>query len=292
MDTTSETVNEISWYYAELQRAYRNWAKQFGSRGQVMQWMNGNGIKRAEKVRDQPTFNLLSSDWNRTTIPVLYKVAPQCAKKMKGEFTNLFQSQSQVDIKRIWYLLFFIHPGRHELWYFEEPPKGGIEGHFPQGYPSRLAWLLRSHRQGLKAAKTYLNGKGAEVVCEAIGNSCVKAYSTVAFRHVHLHPTTIQWQVSGIDDLCATIRGLKISADALSSQEQSVAMALSKRANFTFYNWIDYAQCAINEGPIFLLKEGKLLSDCFRDTVQVLNSERISQSVLRDILKRYHIVEE
>lgn len=286
--TTSETLNEVSWYYAELQRAYRNWAKQFGGRGEVVQWLKEHGVKGAKKIRNQANFNLLSSDWNRITIPVLYRVAPHSIEEMRQKFVNLFQNQYQADIEKIWYLLFLVHPGRHELWYFEEFKGDTKKGHFQQGYHSRLARFSRSHRLGLKGAKKYLNGKGRV----AVRASLLKAYGTVAFRNVHLHPTTIEWQASGTRDLCETIRRLEIGRDALSLQEQNVAIALSRRADFNFDNWINYAQCAINEGPIFSLKAGKQLFDCFGDIVQVLSSERITQNVLRDILEKHHIVEE
>lgn len=288
MDTTSETLNEISWYYAELQRAYRNWAKQFKSHGAVVEWLKEHGVKGAEKIRKQANFDLLSSNWNCVTIPILNRVAVNSIEEMRQRFTKLIQNQYQENIQTSWYQLFFIHPGRHELWYFEEFKGDRKKGHFQQGYHSRLARFVRCHRLGLKGAKKYLNGKGRDQVRASL----VKAYSTVTFRNVHLHPTTIQWQIPTTGDLCETIRKLEIGRNALSLQERNVAMALSQRADFNFDKWLNYAQCAINEGPIFSLKEGKQLSDCFADIVQVLSSERVTQSVLRDILERHHVVEE
>lgn len=277
-------VEEMSQYYADLQKTYREWAEQFRNHEEVIQWLTVNEIKEREKVREQASFNLLSSDWNPVTIPVLHKVASATLEQMRSAFDRLINNQMEAGVDTIWYLLFFIHPIRHELYYFD--------GHFLEppykGYYSRLARLLRSHRQGLRAGKTYFSGKARE----AVSNSFLKACSTVAFRHIHLHPTTNQWQVSGINDICAAMRGLQIGEDDLSPPEKGVAMALCRRASYGFDQWIRYAPCAINEGPVFSLKQGKRLSECFEETVQILQSGRVSQSLLRDVLSSYHDVEE
>ena len=281
--TNESTVEEMSRYYADLQKSYREWAKQFNSHDKVIRWLNERRID-AKRLKRQPSFNLLSSDWNPVTIPVLRRLASTTLQQMQSAFDKLINSQMEEHLDTIWYLLFFIHPGRHELWYFD--------GHYSEGYSPRLARLLRSHRQGLKGAKTYLNGKGAEAVGEAVGNSYIKACSVAAFRHVHLHPTTTQWQEPPINDLCTTIRGLQTGNDALSYQEQSVAIALSNRANFGFGHWFDYAQCAINEGPIFSLKQCERLSKCFEAITRILESGGVDQSSLRAVLSRYHDIEE
>lgn len=281
-------IAEISQYYADLQKSYREWAKQFNSRDEVIQWLEEAKID-TKKINKQDRFHLLSSKWNDVTIHVLRKIASTTLKQMQSTFHSLLNNQKEPDRDRIWYLLFFIHPIRHELWYFSEPPNRDEEGHFPEGYPRRLARLLRSHRLGLKGAKRHLNEREGEAIREPYLRAC----STTAFKHVHLHPTTSKWQALRINDLYGAIRRLQIDEDVLSSEEQGVAIALSQGANYGFNNWIkNYAPCAINEGPIFSLKQGKQLSECFEEIVQILQSGGVSQSVLRDVLNSYHDIEE
>lgn len=277
-------IAEISQYYADLQKSYREWAKQFNSRDEVIQWLEEAKID-TKRINKQDRFDLLSSKWNDVTIHVLRKIASTTLKQMQSTFHSLLNNQKEPDRDRIWYLLFLIHPIRHELYYFD--------GHFLEpaykGYYSRLARLLRSHRLGLKGAKRHLNEREGEAIREPYLRAC----STTAFKHVHLHPTTSKWQALRINDLYGAIRRLQIDEDVLSSEEQGVAIALSQGANYGFNNWIkNYAPCAINEGPIFSLKQGKQLSECFEEIVQILQSGGVSQSVLRDVLNSYHDIEE
>lgn len=99
---------------------------------------------------------------------------------MKNRFSELYQSFSEAD--EILYLLYFIHLVRHELYYFDL--------HYPEGYSSRLSRLLRFHRQGLKAAKTYLH-KDKD---RRANDSFIRACGITAFKHLYIHPTTSGWK--------------------------------------------------------------------------------------------------
>lgn len=277
---TDETkLDKVSRCYADLQVSYREWAKQFNTRDEAMGWLMERRID-TNRVRSQSTFNLLSWDWNSVTLHVLRKVAPAILQQMRQAVANCLEGRTGEDIDRMWYLLFFIHPVRHELWYFD--------GHYPDGYFFRLAKLLRSHRQGLKGAITHTNAKAAKT----LDTPYLKACSTVAFKHIHLYPITNVWEVPGIDDLCHEIKGLRLCETALSPEEKSIAVALSRRANYGFDNWIrDYAPCAINEGPIFSLKQGRRLSGCLEEITEALSRETFDQDAFREILAAYHDVE-
>ena len=141
------------------------------------------GLKSAASGR-QSTFDLHSSHWNGITIPIIKKLAPRDVVKLKQQFDSLFDTKSSTDLKTIWYWLFFIHPVCHELYYFND--------HYPFGYEARLSELLRSHRMGLKAAKTYVRNKHTK-------ESFIKACGTTAFKHLLLHPTTSRWKSSEQD---------------------------------------------------------------------------------------------
>jgi len=96
---------------------------------------------------------------------------------MKDRFNKIVQNTSEPKIHLSWYLLYFIHPVRHELYYFDI--------NYPDGYSTRLASLIRLHRLGLKGAKTYLSKEG-----RTTADSHIRACGTTAFKHIHLHPTT------------------------------------------------------------------------------------------------------
>ncbi len=62
-------------------------------------------------------------------------------------------------------------------------------------------------------------------------------------------------------------------------------------ATKSFESWIGYAPCAINEGPIFTLKENKKHSDCFKDIVKILQETDRNQDIIRAKLEDYYIIE-
>jgi hypothetical protein len=276
-----ETIEQIACDLAKCQEAYRRWAGGFESHEEVIRWLKSKNIGECRK---QNQFDLLSSNWNSITIPTLRKLVPDCMAQMKAGFDKLFQnlSKDQIDRDLIWYLLYFIHPVRHELYYFDI--------HYPNGYSPRLAKLIRSHRLGLRSAKTYLSKDG-----RTIDGSHISSCGTMAFKHLHLHPTT---STSGKPDPQnlkeKSILDLKIEEkDELSSDELEIAIVISTKATPSFERWIDYAQCAINEGPIFTLKEGKKHSDCFKEIIEILHVQGTDQKqdALRDKLEEYYEIE-
>ena len=200
---------------------------------------------------------------------------------MKNRFDRRFQNFSDTEIERAWYLLYFIHPIRHELYYFNL--------HYPDGYYFRLARLIRSHRQGLKATRTYFS-KGEKRTTD---DPFITACGTTAFKHIHLHPTTSTWDNSNLQNknVEKSIQCLEIGKDNLSSDEMNVAMTLGRKARLSFKGWIEYAPCAINEGPIFTLKENKRLSNCFKDVVKILQGTDQNQDIIRAKLEEHYDIE-
>lgn len=273
-------IEEISIDLSKLQRSYREWAGRFESHEGVISWLWEKKINEREisRCQRQDSFKLLSSNWNPITIPTLYTRVPECMARMKKRFDKLFQNLSEARIDRIWYLLYFIHPVRHELYYFDV--------HYPEGYFSRLARLIRSHRQGLKGVKKYLNTEG-----RTIDDSYIRACSTTAFKHIHLHPTTSTWEKTNLQNIKEAILRLEIGEDCLSSDELDIAMTLSTMATKSFERWIGYAPCAINEGPIFTLKENKKHSDCFKEIIELLQGTDPNQNIIRAKLEEYYKIE-
>lgn len=270
----------ISACYCNLQQEYRKWAHQFSNHQEVKEWCVENNINKELTPKPRERFNLRSSYWNSITIPVLEKVAPLQLKELEIVFKDLFKTQT-VKSEEAWYLLFFIHPGRHEMWHFDD--------HFPNGYSYRLAKLLRSHRLGLKGLKKYLSKTDTTSLSDGYSKGCAK----VAFRHIHLHPDTSLWEKPHMNDTKEVIRRLKIGVGDITSEEKYAAVALSRKSSFGFDAWLkNYAQCAINEGPLFFLKQGEYISDCFKEIVEILQQGEANQSDLKAILCRYHKIEE
>lgn len=273
-----ETIEQIACDLAKCQEAYRRWARGFESHKKVIDWLKDNKIGECPK---QDKFDLLNSHWNSITIPILYFLVPDCMARMKDQFDKLFQnlSKAQIASDPIWYLLYFLHPVRHELYYFD------LHYHSYEYSPHlRLAKLVRSHRLGLKSARTYLTKEG-----RTISGSHISACGTVAFKHLHLHPTTRTREKPdplNLNEKC--ICDLGMGEGNLSSDEEKVAIDLSTRATPGFGRWINYAQCAINEGPIFTLKKGKKHSDCFEDIIEILQGTDQNQSDLRAKLEEYY----
>ena len=274
----AETIEQIAYDLAKCQEAYRSWAGEFESHEEVIRWLKENNIGECQ---EQNQFDLLHSNWNAITIPTLRKLVPDCVARMKDGFEKLFQnlSKDQIDRDLVWYLLYFIHPVRHELYYFKV--------HYPEGYSHHLAKLIRSHRLGLRSAKTYLSKDG-----RTIDGSHINACGTMAFKHLHLHPTTNALEKPNPQDLKEeSILHLETGDGDLSPDELEIAVALSAKATPSFERWIGYAQCAINEGPIFTLKEGKKHLDCFNELVEILQSTDQNQDALRAKMEEYYEIE-
>lgn len=271
-----EIIEKMSSCYAKLQKKYREWAMGFESREDVISWLKRNNMKEKDigKRKRQDSFNLLSSNWNPITIPVLREIASNDIAQMKKGFDEF--SQNFTENEMAWHLLYFIHPVLHELYHFNS--------HYCCGYSSRLARLIRSHRQGLKAAKTYLDNKEGRTTDDSFIKSC----GTTAFKHLQIHPTTSALGKPNLQNIKKTILNLEIGENCLSSDELNIAMALSTMATKSFERWIGYAPCAINEGPIFILKKGKCHSECFREIVEILQSDNPNEDIIRKKLKKYY----
>ena len=277
LSSQNEIAERIDSLYSDLQNCYQRWARQFKTYEDVVEWLTQNGIK-CTTIRKQYKFNMFSSHWNSITIKVLKILVPDTLNNMKFELLKLTTNDGDT-LSFAWYFLYFIHPVRHELYYYNE--------HFPQGHNSRLISSLRSHRMGLKAAKNYLNADKSRGIDDAFLNGC----GTIAFKQIHLHPLTILWKQSGGIVLNESIRRLEISNGPLSAEEKNIALALSKKGTMTFENWINYAPCSINEGPIFTAKAGKRLSDLLIRGVEMLVIGDVSESRMRALVNDYFKVQ-
>ena len=271
-------INGISENYALLQKCYTEWASDFSKHEDVIRNLEGQKIT-AGGIQKQSKFNLHSSHWNGITIPIIKKLGPRNLLNLKQQFDKLFDITSKKEQRIVWHSLFFIHPVRHELYYFD--------GHYPSGYAARLSKLLRSHRMGLKAAKKYLVGKSIA----ATEDSFIKACGTVAFKHLLLHPTTSLWQFPEAD-LSTLIPTLAVCSGDLSQKETITANLLSQRGSLQFDQWLTYAPCAINEGPIFITKSVGNPLECFDNIAELLSTKNVSQLKLRQCLQTYFNINE
>lgn len=272
-------IMAIDENYALLQKCYTKWAANFLSHEEVIRYLDCERIK-SEGIKKQPKFNLHSYHWNAITLPVTKRLEPQILVNLKQQFDRLFEITKEEDYRQVWHCLFSIHPVRHELFYFD--------GHYPTGYAPRLFKLLRSHRMGLKAAKKYLVGKSPT----ATEDSFIKACGTVAFKHLLLHPTTSRWQSPDVE-ISKLIPTLAIGSAELSPNETMTANLLSQRGSLQFKHWLTtYAPCSINEGPIFTLKSGGDLVECFNSIAELLSAKTTSQLQLRQCIQTHFNVDE
>ena len=267
-------IEELAWDFSCVQKAYHDWAKQFDNHEGVISGLREKGID-GSRCQKQHSFTLHSSNWNPITLSILYALVPDCMARMKDKFDKIVQYNSEPKNHLGWYLFYFIHPVRHELYYFDI--------HYPDGFSSRLASLIRVHRLGLKGAKTYLSKEG-----RTTADSYIRACGTTAFKHLHLHPTTSALGKPNLHDLNDSIIHLEIGGDDLSHTEQEIAISLSTRATMNFERWIGYAPCAINEGPIFTLKRNKKHSDCFNEILEILKDP--NQKDIRTKLEEYYTI--
>lgn len=271
-------INGISENYALLQNCYTEWAADFSKHEDVIRDLEGQKIK-VDGIQKQSKFNLHSYHWNGITIPIVKKRAARNLIDLRQQFDSLFDITIKEEQRIVWHNLFFIHPVRHELYYFD--------GHYPSGYAARLSKLLRSHRMGLKAAKKYLVGKSIA----ATEDPFIKACGTVAFKHLLLHPTTSLWQFPEAE-LSTLIPTLTIGSGDLSQNETITANLLSQRGSLQFDQWITYAPCAINEGPIFTTKSAVNPLECFGNVADFLSAKNVSQLKLRQCLQTYFNINE
>lgn len=277
LEEIEQLIRAISDNCAILQTKYREWANEFNNHNEVIHWLFDKGIK-SKQIKKQKNFNLFSSHWNSITTRVLKTICPQVISCLKNNVTSIQQNRDRGEIDKIWYLMYFLHPGRHELYYFDE--------HFPEGYPNRLESLVRSHRLGLKSVCSYLQNDG-----RTLNDAFISACSTVAFKHLHLHPTTILWEKPSSPDIKNSIMNLRIGNGEMSSDERRIVMYLAQNVTGLFTNWFEYAPCAVNEGPIFILRKNKSHTKCYEKIVSFLESGECDQDILRNILEKYYEIE-
>jgi hypothetical protein len=268
----------ISDSYALLQASYAKWASSLADHEDALRHLSAEGIA-VDRIQRQSTFNMHSSHWNKITVPILKKIATEDFSRMQRNFESVFAETPREECRMVWYLLFFIHPVRHELYFFD--------GHYPEGYDSRLYKLLRSHRMGLRAARTYLSDNRAATARDAF----MKACGTTALKHLLLHPTTEGWHCPEADAVAA-IRSLSLRDDDFSPEEMIAIALLSQAGSLQFDQWISYAPCAINEGPLFTARTGVDVIESYDGITSALASDDATQSTLRECLQSCYNIRE
>jgi hypothetical protein len=115
------TIEEVAWDFSYVLKVYQNWAKQFNNHEDVIIWLRKNNISERDinRCQKQDSFTLHSSNWNPITVPTLYKLVPYYMDRMKYRFDKIVQNTTEPKNHLSWYLLYFIHPVRHELYYFD-----------------------------------------------------------------------------------------------------------------------------------------------------------------------------
>jgi hypothetical protein len=281
--STEELVSGVAEAYAELQMAYKCWA---GSQsGKTYEQVLGvlreahvpeSAIPRCKK---QSALNLSSSDWNSMTIPVLRSLAPTKVKALKRSFDAAIRFGTESDsLVMMWYMLFFVHPVRHELWYWS--------CHSPRSYASRLAQTVRSspHRNMTMAV---------ERLKSDLTDKVFKGCCTAVLRALLLHPTTIKVDIPtcGDDELRRKVSLYwSPGAEELSDGELAAAACLAGRRldRFDFHKWLYNAQCSINEGPILTLRPHHQHVRCFCEIIEMLGRDNMTDKTMREKLGTHY----
>lgn len=296
-DEIEDGVAGISMLYSQLQDDYSAWSENFNSYRGVINWLKKNNIKKTVEKQNNGVF-LFDPHWNCITVPVLRVQAKNHQNNrmanIKSIIHEMSEKLSEKDLNYFWYLLYFIHPGRHELYYPGHFKNDNDKKPHYRDYSSRMTWLLRSHRQGLKGLlKSFQSGSAKN-----LNDSYVKGCATSFSKHLHIHPTSWKWKRPSkfdVKNIKAKIKSLPYNNGfkgngPLTSMEKECVVALSQMGNRSFNKWIYYSPCAINSGPRFRLRPGKKLTHCFNEIVEILAKGNISQSHLMEKLREYHTI--
>ncbi|MHC4459006.1 MAG: hypothetical protein ACYS0I_18345 [Planctomycetota bacterium] len=303
-----DDLEKISEFYAVLQMEYKEWAEGFKRHSQVKNWLKLKKIKC--DIEEQDDFNLFDPHWNNITVPVVRKIAPVEYRELKNLVREATggNKRSKEELDATWYWLYFIHPGRHELYYYRYHFFDDANEQYSHysNYSERLAWFLRFEMQQLKALSTYFDNDKRRSITDYF----IKGCSTKFFKHIHLHPTTMGWRrdmvrkrglIRDNGRLTKLIKKLDYTKDtgikkSLSDSEKMIAVSLSGRGNKIFERWFNYAECSINSGPIFRLRPGVKAKNCLKEMVLVLKrkntNERITEDSLRKVLRKFYYIEE
>ena len=251
---------------------------------------------------------LFCSHWNSVTVPILQdRDHGELLDDLKTRFDEAVNYSKESDTLTLMrYLLFFIHPVRHELWFYQEhyanPDCPAV-----YGYLSRMKHEIyhgsgnaRRFKRNLNTAREEYYPRVAKDPEAAWKCREVKGCCTGVLKSLLLHPSTERWwsQFGNLTEWQYDYSGPK---ESLSEADQKLAVIFATHAAPTdlFNFWLKgYAQCAINEGPIFTLQNGthegchKEVADLLTEVESQSGREEPSQTQkkLRKILGNYYHV--
>lgn len=93
-------------------------------------------------------------------------------------------------------------------------------------------------------------------------------------------------------DILKRLQTLKVSGGDFSHDEMITASLLSRKGSLQFDQWLSYAPCAINEGPIFIIKKGLNPLEAFDNILKILSNNGVSQLKLRHGLQTFFNIKE
>jgi hypothetical protein len=287
-----EHLLSIASAYHEIQMAYRDWVYQFDWKKpqSIYSSLRTMGVAE-EKVLSVEiadgfdSVNMFSSRWNPITLPLIECRANEAVNGLKSEVLSFIHSCDDTYSRWIgWYLLFFIHPVIHELYFFDV--------HYGKDPSQRVADWIRGQtkdacaRQGLEAARKHAFKKRIQGL---------KACGTKKYQHLHLFPQFSLEEVPDIgrDKVAEFLQQMRVGRfDPLSEEELHGAMMLAHTyGQMEFDKWFEYAPCAINEGPLYKPLSADSLPDCFLGIATYLSKETPTQEGVRSILSKYLDIE-
>lgn len=251
--SSESPLDQIALEYAALQHAYMAWGRPLKCHDDALAFLKKHDIK-FEKGPQETGFTPFNSHWNGVTVGILRALAGDSYERLKAAFRLLLKEEPRTDYENL-YMLFFLHPVRHELWYYRQ--------HYASGYAMRLHQELYEGTGNKRRFKRNLNSALALVAKNPDVSSTAKRAKkdccSGILKSLLIHPTTASWWEQ--------------PGSHVAPNDKMVAISFAECATPTnfFAYWLDYAQCAINEGPIFKLRDGKSHRECFDAVKEVLS---------------------
>ena len=279
-------IAEIANTYENIKRCYHGWGEDFVFlKGKKLKNKLSKSIKELnikkrgvllKRIDKSDRLNIFSEDMNFITCDLIKHKCGDNFNKLKLYFNSCVKGKDPKKIRTFQYLLYFIHPGIHELYYFGS--------HFSEGYSNRLKKLLLYKRQGLKGLKTYINKPGNK-----INDSYPKGCGSGILKHLLIHPTTIQWfKPTNQNKIKPLLNKIDFNRSNLTNNEKEVAKVLCQDVELQFNRWFEYSPCAINSGPFFELKKRKTHTKCFKEVVECLKKDEYNSKKILTILKKHY----
>jgi hypothetical protein len=294
MSLLNDKLLEVAAAYKDVQAVYHDWAlgefDGWNDRDKIFKWLIKSIDESSEFVEwiddiQSERLDLFSWQWNEVTVPVVDEVNPGAIAALRRAANEYLKASgaSRIAPWTAWYRLFFIHPVIHELYYFD--------GHYKQDWdlPSdRMDDALRCNsggvaRVGWKACRKSLGTPRQE--------SAFKACGSALFKTIHLFPWTSVINVHNIltTDIDSDSYLFNLRDDrSLTSKERSRVLAFAKSfGSMNVRRWIEYASCAINEGPMFVSRSDHSIEAGFYDASELLSSASVDKESIRATLKRH-----